>query len=335
MSYSTYIERLLVLLLFVALLPKINLQAQTCSCAGAPLIGTQSLGTTAAGQLTTGLTYQYNDISSIFIGSEKINNQTIRRHTQTLLLEANYGITDRFSISGTFTYIQKFRETGLQTPNVSESLTTRGIGDGLVLLKYVIHPYTLWTPFEIAVGGGAKLPIGSFSLSNNGLPLNADMQPGTGAWDGVIWTYLAKTFPAQSITLFTNNTYRYTGSAERFNTDDLFEFGNELVLRLGISGPIPFGDRLSYTVISQYRSTSSDLRNNAPLPTTGGQWLSIKPQLHISLTDRIQLRIAGKKPIYQHLNGIQPSTTFTLSGSLFYNFSDTPANPSGFIKADR
>lgn len=299
---------------------------QTCSCAGAPLIGSQSLGSTAEGNLMLGLTYEYNDISSLYTGSDQLRNQTTTRSTSTALLEANYGITERLSVTGTFTYISKDRKTGLQNPDFSESLTTSGIGDGLFLLKYTLHQQSLWEPYQIAVGGGAKIPFGHFSLRNNGLPLNADMQPGTGAWDAVGWSYLSRTLRAHDINLFMTNSFRLTGSAERFNASDEFQFGNELVSVLGAAGPIT--DKFSYIFTIRYRSTSSDRRNGEKLPTTGGKWLNLNPSLNYQLSDRIGLRLSGKLPVYQHLNGTQPTTTYTISGSIFFSLNK---NDRGFI----
>lgn len=300
--------------------------AQTCSCAGAPLIGSQSLGSTAEGNLVLGLTYEYNDISSLYNGSRQLENQTATRSTSTALLEANYGITSRLSVTSTFTYIQKYRKTGLQNPDFSESITTSGIGDGLFLLKYTLHQQTLWDPYHIAVGGGAKIPFGNFSLTNDGLPLNADMQPGTGAWDGVIWGYLTRTLRAHDINIFINNSFRLTGSAERFSSSDEFQFGNELVSDLGAGGPLV--DKLSYMVTVRYRSTSSDRRNGEKLPTTGGKWIFLKPALNYQLSDRLSARISGQLPIYQHLNGTQPTTTYTFSASIFFSLNKTDG---GFI----
>lgn len=311
--------------LFVAALAG-TANGQTCSCAGAPLIGSQTIGSTGGGNLVLGLTFEHNEISSLYNGSEELENETVRRNTQTLLFEANYGLSDRLSLSGTLTYIQKYRKTGLQNPDFTETLTTGGIGDGLFMLKYAIHPQTLWEPYQIALGAGIKVPFGTTSLRSNGLALNADMQPGTGAWDGVGWSYLSYTFRAHDINVFAINSYRLTGTNERFTAFDEFRFGNEFVSEVGSSGPVL--DRLSYLLTIRYRSSSSDLRNGEKLPTTGGKWINLRPGLNYQLSNRWGLRISGKLPVFQHLNGTQPTTTFTLSGSIFFSFN---RNAQGFI----
>ncbi|MDZ7682707.1 MAG: hypothetical protein U5J63_13590 [Fodinibius sp.] len=318
MSYPTL--RISFFLLLTSLLPA-QLVAQTCSCAGAPLISSQSISSAAKGNLLLGVSYQYNDISNLYTGSSQLNNQSTTRNTQSTLFELNYGITNRLTFSGTVSYVQKFRKTGFQTLGAEETLKTRGVGDGLFMLKYVLHQNTIREQYQLALGGGAKIPFGKSDITQNGLALNADMQPGTGAWDGVVWSYFSKTFaPATTINLFWYNTFRLTGSDERFGGNDIYRFGNELVSTLGVTDKL-IGN-LSYVMMIRYRSTASDQRNDNPLPNTGGKWINLKPALSYGLTDQISLRVAGQLPVYQHLNGTQPTTAFTLSGSVFYNFGN-------------
>lgn len=297
-----------------AILPSMSL-AQTCSCAGAPLISSQSVSTTSQGNLLLGITFEHKDISELYRANNKLNNQTVERSTQSTLIELNYGITDRLTISGTATYVRK-RRLGIQS---NEELVTNGIGDGLVLLKYVLHQNTIKEQYQLAIGGGTKIPFGKSSLTNDGIALNLDMQPGTGAWDGIAWSYFSKTFaPASTINLFLFSTYRATGSAERFSTNDNYEFGNELLVNLGVTDNIT--SNLSYIGVINYRSTSSDERNNNKLPNTGGKWINLEPALKYQLTDGLSIKASGKIPVYQYLNGLQPTTSYTASLSLFYNF---------------
>lgn len=308
---STTVFLSISLVLFVP----IYIYGQTCSCAGAPLISSQSVSSVSQGNLLIGITYEHNDISELYRGDERLENQTVERSTQTALLEVNYGITDRLTISGTATYVRKQR-LGLQS---KEELITRGIGDGLLLLKYVLHQNTIRQQYQLAVGGGAKIPFGRSSLSQDGIALNLDMQPGTGAWDGLLWSYFSKTFsPSSTINLFLYNTFRMTGSTERFGSSDNYKFGNEWVVNIGLTDTIWPG--FSYVGVVNYRSTSSDRRNGEALPNTGGKWISLEPSLQYRIIPGLSIKITGKLPVYQHLNGIQPTTGYTASVSLFYNF---------------
>lgn len=303
----------------VSILPALS-AAQTCGCAGAPLLSSQSISSAAKGNLLVGFTYEYDNIDDLVEGSTELENRSVRRSTQSALFEVHYGITDRLTASGTFTLISKRRETGLQTSGPSNVVQTDGLGDGLLMLKYVLHKNTIRSQYQLAVGGGAKIPFGSFSHTNNGLQLNADMQPGTGAWDGVLWSYLSKTFaPHTTLNLFWTNSFRLTGEADRFsNSNDSYRFGNEFVSTLGAGNKL-FG-KLSYVLQLQYRVVGKNEINDQTIPNTGGQWLDVVPALSYSLTDKISFRTSGQIPVYRDLTGTQSTTTYSLSGSVFYNF---------------
>lgn len=249
-------------------------RAQTCSCAGAPLISTQSAGASEAGSWILGLTHEYHAISSIYNGTDLLKGDETRRTTNSTLFEVSYGITDRLNASGTFTFVRKDRSTGIQVPGTGNTVVTYGIGDGLTTLDYSIIQQSLWNRFGWNITGGVKIPFGSTTRTSNGFQLNADMQPGTGAWDGVIGTrFSVSLLPHATINLFTNAMYRHTGANDRFNEDDIYEFGNELVANLGAAGEL--NDRLSYVIQMRYRSTSSDQRNSQSMPNTGGYWFTL------------------------------------------------------------
>lgn len=314
--------RMVLLMGLLAVIPNTFLKAQTCSCAGTPLISSQSSGASTKGNLLLGITYEYHDISALYSNSRSMVNNEAIRSTQSALLEMHYGITDRLSVSGTATHVEKHRTTGLQHPGGTRTLTTQGVGDGLILLKYVLMQQTLWNPVHVVIGSGAKAPIGTTSLEENGIALNADMQPGTGAWDGVFWSeVLLSLLPYTAAKLLWHHSYRHTGTNERFAADDRYRFGNELVSKLGVSNQI--GERLSYMILLGYRSTSSDQLNGNNLPNTGGKWLNVESMLNVGVTDWVSARISGRIPVYQYLNGTQPTTSWAVSGSVFFNFNSS------------
>ena len=329
MLIASYTRRIfLPLLIFcTAVIPS---QGQTCSCAGAPLISAQSMGASSAGNLVFGVTVEHNEISSVFAGRERLDNKSVSRATLSLLFESHYGLTDRLSISATLTTVRKERTTGLGSVDTPTTVTTQGIGDGLVMLRYTLLKQSLWNRYHLAVGGGVKAPLGSASLTRSGHPLNADMQPGTGAWDGVFWSYAAVSFlPHTTLNLFSTTSYRHSGSNERFGRGDNYRFGNELISALGVSDAL--GSAVSYVLQFRYRSTSADRLNGNPLFNTGGRWLSVLPALQIAAGKRASLVVSGRYPLWQRLSGTQPTTTFAVAVSLFLNFN---SQGNGFLQGD-
>lgn len=303
-----------------------NLKAQTCSCAGAPLLSSQSSGASSAGNLLFGFTYEYHDISDVYNGTTRLREETVSRSTQSTLFEISYGLTDRLSVSGTFSFVNKVRNTGLHLPGGGETVTANGIGDGVIHLRYIIVQQSLWNRYQFSVGGGIKTPFGSTSLTNNGFAMNADMQPGTGAWDGVLWANTAVSLlPFSTANLSLIASYRQTGTNSRFTDNDNYRFGNELILNLGVGNRL-FTDKLSYQLSARYRSTSSDQLNGVTQVNTGGNWFSLIPAINYRLSEKITTSLSVRIPIQHNLSGTQPTTSYAISGSIFFNFNSNKNN---------
>lgn len=299
--------------------------AQTCSCAGASLLSSQSTGARGKGNLLFGFTYEFNQITNLFSGSDQLTNDSAERNTQSGLVEISYGLTERLSISGTLSTVRKLRRSGLTNPGGTQTSVTSGIGDGIFMMRYTLKQQDLWNRYHVAVGVGGKAPIGSTSVRNdNDLQFNADMQPGSGAWDLVLWNHAGiSLLPLSTLNISWINSYRYTGKNERFTETDFYQFGNEWISNLTASNSIPFSDRLSYGITVRYRSTSSDRRNDVRMPNTGGKWISIIPDLFVGLSDQTTFKLSGQIPVYQHLNGTQPTTKYAISGAFFINFNSS------------
>lgn len=316
------VEKITGLTILLIVLPISSSFAQTCSCAGAPLISSQSAGATSAGHWVLGITYEFHEISTVYNSTTVLEGDETRRSTQSTLVELNYGVTDRLGVSGTFSFVRKHRDSGRSIPGTGNTVVSSGLGDGLITMDYQIIEQSLWNRFGWTVTGGTKIPFGSTTQTNNGFQLNADMQPGTGAWDGVAGTqFSVSLLPWTTMNLFLDSTYRNTGSNERFGENDRYEFGNEWVTHLGAAGEI--NEDFSYVMQFRYRTTTSDTRNGNIMPNTGGYWFTLQPALNYGITNRFGMRISGQIPVHQNLKGTQPSTTFAVSGSLFINFNQT------------
>ncbi|MCA1801492.1 MAG: hypothetical protein LC662_03425 [Rhodothermaceae bacterium] len=301
-------------------------KAQTCSCAGAPLLASQNYGITGSGNIAIGITHEYNDIANLYSGASFLDDKNSARTTNSTLFEISYGISRRFSLSGTFSYVIKNRITGLQTGN-PEDVTTRGLGDGVFLLKYVVKESSLASQYNIVFGSGVKAPFGTTSIRLNRFLMNADMQPGSGAWDTVAWSYFSTTFvPHTNLSLYLVNSYRLTGTNERFGVDDRYRFGNEWISVLGAGNSIT--DRLGYSLSIRFRHTMQDQRNEQNMPNTGGTWIILNPEISIGISDQLKINVGSQIPVYQYLKGTQPTTSYTLSASVFYNFK----KESGFVR---
>ncbi|MDZ7807267.1 MAG: hypothetical protein U5K71_09125 [Gracilimonas sp.] len=108
-------------------------------------------------------------------------------------------------------------------------------------------------------------------------------------------------------------------SAERFGSDDNYEFGNELNSIAGMQGPA--FSKFTYGLKLKYRTAGRDLRNGTNMPSTGGDWLNLEMGITYQISDRISIQAAGEIPLHRDVKGTQPTTSYILNTSLFFSLN--------------
>lgn len=294
-----------------ALLLPVTIKAQTCSCAGAPLLESQSGAPNREGQLRLNVSYEYHNISNLFIKSDKQERGDFNRYTHSTIFEISYGLTPRLTASALGSYIIKQR-------NATNRITTGGPGDGVVMLKYKLHSNTLSSQYDLAIGGGIKVPVGITDLTIENAPLQADMQPGTGSFDGLAWVYYSKTFlPASTLNLYSSTSFRYNGASDQYNNSSIsYKFGDTIISDVGISNRI--SSLLQYTGQLKFRYSAKDRLDGSTVENTGGYWLSVVPGINLNFSKDLVLRFNTRIPVYQYLNGTQSTTKFATRFTLFF-----------------
>ncbi len=309
------------LILVIILFYSIEFFPQACCSAGSPLLGSLDVSNTSEGVLQVGLTYELNSLQDVYAGTVRLDDDFRERRVNSFLLVVNYGLTGRISLSTLFTFINQSRNIA-SLGDLNSRLSTGGLSDGIILVKYNFIPLSLIDQVELTLGVGAKLPIGNSTLRSDGILIPADMQPGTGAWDGVLWGYFSKGFmPALPLNAFLNVSYRLNGTNNRFG--DSFQqgytFGNELFVNLGAG--YRTDTFFDFTLMLRFRNTTPDKFDGGQIPNTGGNWLYFVPGVNGKISDGLTARLSGQIPLYRNLTGTQLTTTYTGSIGLFYNFN--------------
>ncbi|MGD9899529.1 MAG: hypothetical protein AB7T22_10435 [Calditrichaceae bacterium] len=298
-----------------------NIFGQACCSAGTPLLSALEISATPDRAWQFALTYEYNFLQDVVAGTDQLDDGARERLSQSLLTETSYGFNRFFSVSLLLSFIQQERKLSTANyENSDEKLTTRGFGDAVVLLKYNLLPLTIASSRQVSVGGGVKLPTGESGLRSNGILLPADMQPGTGAWDGILWGYVFQGLTNDSrYNLFANATYRFTGTNDRFQVENSsikgYKFGNEFVMTIGMA--YRTRSLLDFSVLARYRHLVPDRFSGSDITNTGGEWLYLVPGINLNI-NKLSIRLSGQLPAYRNLNGIQLTTSYTASLSLFY-----------------
>jgi hypothetical protein len=311
----------IILLLF--LLPFLvgNIDGQTCCSGGVPLTGNLGMPSAASGTWQFSPSYDLNYMNTLKQGRETVQDKSRRRLTQSFLFETGYSISNRLYISGLFTYV-------LQTRRVEQfgSVNTdflHGVGDAVVLLSYRFAGGDA-NKWELITGVGPKIPLGRSDMgSADGITYNADLQPGSGAWDMIGWGLLSRQgIIRPSTNLSLRMIYRHTGTNADYLEFTTYKFGNEFQAIAGISEQLLAGRHIfDPSLLLRFRTAGPDLFGGNQLPNTGGKWVYIVPGLVYHPSPDLHIRLAGEIPVYANLQGIQLTTSFRITAGIYYRLS--------------
>jgi len=289
--------------------------SQTCCSGGVPLSNNLGLPNEGKGVFVAGLNYDYNNLNTLNAGTEKLDDNSRKRLTNSVLLNLGYAFTDKLSFETLFTWVNQTRTIN-QFGN--ENFTgTSGIGDAVFLVKYSI-PELVGKRTLLNVGVGTKIPFGKSDILNDqGIQLTADLQPGSGAWDGLSWLSVSKTLNFRpSATISATATYRFTGVNKSYlNNTATYEYGDEIQTNLGYTDQfLMFNTLFNPGFIFKYRKAFQDKIDDVGIPNTGGEWVFIRPELGVQLSPQLNAISRVELPIYSNVVGTQltPTVRFTI-----------------------
>lgn len=295
--------------------------AQTCCSGGVPLSNNLGLSNEGKGSLQLGINYDYNNLNTLNAGSERLNDNSRQRITNSILANIGYSFSAKFSVETLFTWVNQTRTiTQFNNENFTE---TKGIGDAVILLKYTF-PNLFKNNTTLNIGLGSKIPLGKSDIvSNQGIQLTADLQPGSGAFDGIGWLSLAKQLSFRPTATFSSSvTYRFTGVNNSYlNNTSTYEFGN--VLQANISYVDEFlvhKTLINPGLVIKYRKSTVDKINNSIIPNTGGEWLFARAELTIQLSQNLSFTNKLEVPLYSYVDGTQLTPTSRFTTGFTYKF---------------
>ena len=298
--------------------------AQTCCSGGVPLSG--NLGLPASDQDTwqISLNYDLNVLRTLKNGTEKLDERNRQRITHAALLEVGYTFSRKFSVDLFLSFVRQQRK--IQNPGLpDQKQSTNGIGDGVLLIKYhlINSNGNVWT-----LAAGPKIPLGASDITNNGILLAADLQPGSGAWDAVLWTYFSHQLQTRKSMSYTiTATYRHTGTNENFRLDQSYRFGREFQGIFGIGDRVVVANLLLDPSLSfRYRRAFEDQVEGNELPNTGGEWVFINPVIGFSISRKVAFNLGVELPLYANITGTQLTPTYRINGGFYVVLGDASSD---------
>ena len=322
------------LLIPLFLYATLQCQAQTCCSGGVPIAANVGLPSGDKGSLQLTLNYDLNVLKTLMDGSNELEDRLRERKTKSFLLGASYSITDRFSVDGFISHVTQERiitPNGLRTDHVE----TNGIGDAVFLFKYKLtDPQKQAT--QLVAGLGVKLPTGASDLRNNGITLNADLQPGSGAWDGILWGNFIQNLKFRPTMNFISTvTFRLTGENDDYFGTQVYELGDELQIRAGVSDRITIKNLiLDPSLTFRYRMARQDINDGTDLPNTGGDWIFIIPALSYNIAPGFSVNATTELPLFARVDGTQLSPSFRFNFGVFYKLNLRAQESFDILKLD-
>jgi len=301
-----------------------NAHGQTCCSGGVPLSGNIGLPLGSKGTWQFSMTYDINVLRNLLEGSTQLEDKARERRTQSILVQMGYTINNRWSLD-LFTSLVNQQRT-INHFAVADHVSTSGLGDAAILLKYnTINPEL--SNFQVTVAAGPKLPTGKSDLRReDGIPLIADLQPGSGALDAIFWTNAQYTLNFRSsLKISSTFIYSYKGQNNQYLGNQSYKFGNEFQALIAISDYfLLFEKLLDISLACRLRAVERDQYNELEMPNTGGRWLFLTPGFAYNLGTKVALNASFEVPLYSFVQGIQLSPSFRLNSGLFIKINKKP-----------
>ncbi len=291
--------------------------AQTCCSGGVPVTGNIGLPPGQTKSLQISVSHDLNVLKTLKFGTETLGDKSRTRITNSYILELGYAFSNRFSADVFFSYVKQVREID-RFGRVNRSVIS-GVGDAVLLLKYRVTPISNAKRTWI-IGAGPKFPLGASDLKSNGFEEGADLQPGSGAWDLILWSSYSQKIPLRpSMNLFSTVAFSTKGKNKSYLGSETFQFSEEIQILVGISDRILVKSQIIDPSLGfRFRKVGHDQLNKHDLPNTGGQWVSIIPSLAFSIHPNLILNISSELPLHSKLEGTQLTPTYKINTGLLF-----------------
>jgi hypothetical protein len=255
--------------------------------------------------------YDLNVMTTLKSDRETLNENTRKRTTHSILAQAGYTFNNWFSVDMFMPYVfqQRILTPKGQDANMS---STSGAGDMVIMPKFRFYK-------NFQTGVGIKFPTGATELKEgNGLVLSPDLQPGTGAWDLIFWLNGGQSLGFRhSMSVNGTISYRASGKNDTYLEDQTYIFGDEFQITAGIADRFLIGNQIFDPSLSlKYRNAKADNRDGFDLPSTGGDWIFLRPAVIFQMTPKIGIQSNLEIPLYAKLKGTQVTTTYRINISV-------------------
>lgn len=308
---------------------------QTCCSGGVPLSANLGLPPEEGHTLQINLNYDLNVLETLKAGAKTLDDNSRSRLTHSVLLQAGYSFSDRLSVDALFSWVRQ--ERSIRQFGGEDFTATDGLGDGVFLVKYKLLA-TVQNQTVISGALGVKAPFGRSDLRRtDGLTINADLQPGSGAWDGIAWAQIVHALNSRpTMALSGTIVYSRKGGNAEYLGDQTYQFGNEWQATAAFSDRIATGKVILDPSLSlRYRHAGPDRFNGLEVPSTGGQWVFLNPGLSYWFNPDLAFNARVEIPLFADITGTQVSPTYRINAGFFSRINFKKQQTSGSFGQDQ
>ena len=311
--------RLLLLLFIISW--SLSLSAQTCCTAGAPVSNFYGIQNSVEKTWAFNLAYEFKSINLLIDQNNRLTNDPRSRSGQSLSAKVDYILNSKWSFSAILPVIYQSRTT------VSENERSLGIGDLLLVTQYNLLNKN---NYLLSFSGSLKVPTGKQDhRSLSSIFLSPDMQSGSGSIDWIARINLSKEHLfIPFLTSSFDISYRNNGINSSFGKTQnfvgrRFGFGDEWISSLYFNYQLITQKGIFVPDLSlKYRRLSRNIEQNVEAPNSGGNWWSVPFGVTYQPDPQKSFRLYAELPLFQNLNGLQISTSFTAGIQIRYTINN-------------
>ena len=224
-------------------------------------------------------------------------------------LSFSYGVTSKFTVQGSFGYyINKIENFNIPIIG-QQQLSGAGFADAELYAKYNFY-HSKNDVLSLTASVGAKLPTGAYKLAVDNVELTRDVQPGEGAYSGIITLFaMLKPFKNKTRSIMFNTRTDLNG----INPQG-YQYG--FTNTNTISSAFKIYKQLSFIAMIRNENHDCDRVNNVRLFSSCSSRIFATPGISINMGNDLSFSFYGDFPVYQYYGGIQLAAKYAYSVSI-------------------
>jgi hypothetical protein len=308
------------LIICLALHTSIGL-AQTCCTGGVPHIAGLRVPMVKKGEIGINFNFIYNNNGDLLFDDNHIDGSSSYRNVSSLLLQGDYGVSDRFSMSLILPYIVQTEVIDFNSN--SQSYENNGIGD-----------ISLWGTYRSVSTGrifytvsmGLKVPSGATNKKdeNTQFPLPFSFQNGTGSFDIGLITYTRYSIDKSRLyNLVGMVAVRLNTKGDQFKAHPEYLFGHMMQGSLLFNRPfIVSSSIVDINLGANYQYRMQDrFEGGFKNTNTGGHWVNAVIGGSVAVDPQLLISFNAMLPAWRSVNGLQLTTTWMGNIGIGYVFN--------------